>query len=317
MERDKHGFTLVELLVVIAIIGILVAMLLPAVQSAREAARRLQCANQLKQIGLALHSYHTAVSAFPPGVISQIASSKTSNCNIVGLPSQGGAPWSIHVLPFLEQQNRYDRFDFSGSFFGLKHTPVPTTNDAEQMQRNPSFECPSDPNSGRGWPNGNYVGVMGGGATPDCTGTGAYAGRVKFYNGIFHNNSRISIADVRDGTTNTFLVGETRYLELPAPSGGIWGATWSAGIWLHSHGESSLYTTLAAAHLPINGVDKDPNQVSTMGDQSRLFGSLHPGGCHFAMADGSVHFISQSIDLAVYQGLGARNDGLPIGGFSQ
>jgi len=105
-------------------------------------------------------------------------------------------------------------------------------------------------------------------------------------------------------------------MALPDPIGGAFGGTWSAGMWVHTVANSSSYTTLAAAYLPINSIDKNPAEVWTFEDQSRLFGSYHPGGCLFTMADGSVQFVSESIDLALYRALGARDDGLPTGGFT-
>jgi len=107
MQKRYRGFTLVELLVVIAIIGILVGLLLPAVQAARESARRIQCTNRLKQLGLANHNYHGAFGSFPPGVITQIQSSETDNCDVAGNPRQSGAPWSIYILPYLESTMVY------------------------------------------------------------------------------------------------------------------------------------------------------------------------------------------------------------------
>ena len=144
-RRTLHGFTLVELLVVIAIIGILIGLLLPAVQSAREAARRMQCSNQLKQLGLALHGYHTAHGVFPPGGITK---RPRTECLLKGSEStDGGAPWTVMILPYLEGTAQYEQYDFNKPFSSMHWTSTP--NRAVQFRPNAQFQCPTDPTSGR------------------------------------------------------------------------------------------------------------------------------------------------------------------------
>ena len=146
----RVGFTLVELLVVIAIIGVLIALLLPAVQSAREAARRTQCLNQMKQLALACLNYESQWKHFPAGVNSVIESSLDDNCNIIGTPHYnlgGYAPWTVSILPHLDEAARFDAFDQEQPFFG--HYPGSGTagnpNETEQLRVLEKVKCPSNP----------------------------------------------------------------------------------------------------------------------------------------------------------------------------
>ncbi len=309
-----RGFTLIELLVAMAIISVLIALLLPAVQSAREAARRSTCKNQLKQIGLALHNYHATSNLFPPGAVSRKPSSPTQNCSLVGATNTDSlAGWSVQILPYLDDAARYQSFDLNKAFFGLKHGPAPTPNDAAQLLVNTAFQCPSDPNSGLHSLT-SYFGVQGGGSSPDCTGGAGYIRRVFFYNGAFYNNSRIGFQNITDGTSSTVIVGETRYQQLLGPNPDFYG-TWASSVWLAGTpgASSSGYVTLAATLDGINSLPLNPAVDWTFEEQSRLFGSRHVGGCHFLFADGSVRFVSENIDVFLYRSLGARNDGQPLG----
>jgi len=325
IQNPKLGFTLVELLVVIAIIGILIALLLPAVQSAREAARRMQCSNNMRQLALALHNYHSARNVFPPEafVASTSCTPPTSTWR--------GAPWTVVVLPHLENTALYEQFHLDGPFYALGDYPTDTVhakNRVAQEIPNPRYQCPTDPNSGPDEPNTNYVACQGGGAESDavCRNWQSQNHRLFFDNGVIYRNSRVRIEDIRDGTSNTFLLGETRWW-CSGPANDHDGAftTWASSVrtattWSHPN-------TAAAAVDPINNplVDFDPLTLHSLqggpslliGTWGRAFGSHHPGGCHFAMADGSVHFLSESISQTVYRQLGARADGGPIGGFSQ
>ncbi|MCA9089676.1 MAG: DUF1559 domain-containing protein [Planctomycetaceae bacterium] len=147
----RPGFTLIELLVVIAIIAILIALLLPAVQQAREAARRSQCKNNLKQLGLALHNYHDTFNTFPPGGVSALAN---SNCNPTGgsEPANQGAPWTVLVLPYVDEAPRYNSFNFDTYFISFFNGYPPTSgyggsggNYTEQVRPCNRFQCPSEP----------------------------------------------------------------------------------------------------------------------------------------------------------------------------
>jgi prepilin-type N-terminal cleavage/methylation domain-containing protein len=311
----RQAFTLTELLVVFAIVSLLLALLLPAVQQAREAARRTECRSQLHQIGIALHNYHSTYNTLPPGVVTRRSASASSNCNLGGSANQDSfAPWTVLLLPYLDNSPLYFGFDLSGSFFGLKHPPAPAVNELPQIRRMPVFECPSDPNSGPRNASCSYFGVQGGGEKADCTATGIFSGRVFFYNGTFYNNSRTRLDAITDGTSQTAIVGETRYLQLEGFDPNFRG-TWASSAWTVSNGgaSSSCYVTLAAAMDTINSSAKDPSLDWTLDEQSRLFGSWHEGGCHFLLGDGSVRLVSENISRTVYHGLGARNDGYVIG----
>ena len=301
--RFRAGFTLIELLVVIAIIAVLLALLLPAVQQAREAARRSQFKNNLKQIGLALHNYHDTHLTFPPGYVSNHSrnSGSTSWCRWDGgapWDRLQGAPWTALILPQLEQRNLYEQFDFK----------VPWTNIGNTMSA-PNLDVivplsiwqgPSDPIFSEKELANSYWGVQGGGTVPDCANTACSpAGeRAHYTSGALYGGSRIRIADIRDGTTNVFLVGETRYGDSP------WGTS-------AKQDTCTLPRNIAGAQEQINLYPAPERGLFS----TRGFSSFHPGGAHFLMCDGSVHLVSENIHLATYQQLGQRDDNQPAGGF--
>jgi len=299
----RTGFTLIELLVVIAIIAILIALLLPAVQQAREAARRSQCKNNLKQIGLGLHNYHDLYNTFPPGAVMRFPDTTSTNwCRSTanGGGSFGGAPWTVLILPQIDQASIYNKLDFNEPF---STSSLPTTApNGDFIPYLPAYVCPSDPEMG-GQKSSNYVGASGGGAAPDCF---TSEGRNFYVNGILYTNSRTRIADITDGSTNVFLVGETRYNSLTPDGRPRWSASGKGGS------SNGLLQNLAGALEQINLFPI--SKRSTAGAVSQLFGSMHVGGCHFLMADGSVHFVSENIDLDTYRQLGIRADSAPVGG---
>jgi prepilin-type N-terminal cleavage/methylation domain-containing protein/prepilin-type processing-associated H-X9-DG protein len=365
MKRAR-GFTLVELLVVIAIIGVLIALLLPAVQSAREAGRRTQCANNMKQIALALHGFAESHTTFPAGCIGPQIKYVTNWCDAnIGVPyesSQGSttrAPWTVMILPHLEQANVFKQFDLTKGFTTTSHYPAGwTSNSAAPASYNsphpnhiawktpmPIYQCPSSLAAGDGTNYLNYMGVQGGGelntltgkpnnwpgsplngcATRPYTSPGSFGGvlvaqghRVFTLNGILFYNSQIGFGHIRDGASKTYLLGETRYIPTKPhrpPTGEAYGG-WASAIRFDLSGNPY---TMAAAVLPINGMPgsgeemRGPSVADMFGYMSQLFGSQHPGGCQFAMADGSVHFVTEDIDLAIYQQKAIRNDRLPYG----
>jgi prepilin-type N-terminal cleavage/methylation domain-containing protein len=316
-RRIPKAFTLVELLVVIAIIGILVGLLLPAVQAAREAARRMQCSNNVKQTALACHNYESTFKTFPPGGIVSYAPTTNvtaSNFCTVGL-NRTQAPWSVLILPFLEEGNLYNQFNFSLRFTGSSNIPGDTPNRELFALNMKKYQCPSDPNSQSSVNNSNYLGVQGGGpptgvgSAPCATQLGQ---RVFFQNGIIYVNSKTKIGYITDGTTNTFLIGESRYMPTPNMRADGFHAGWASSV--KADNAFAVPATFAAAVLAINAQARcgPPDCFQFV---SRLFGSQHTGGCMFGLADGSVQFVSQNIDINVYRQMAVRNDGLPIGSF--
>lgn len=276
-KRNSHGFTLIELLVVIAIIAVLIALLLPAVQQAREAARRTQCKNNLKQIGLALHNYHDAFQTFPPGYIANANTSQTT-------PGWG---WCSMLLPYLDQTPLYNQLNFNLPVEAPSNRPASST-------RIPMFLCPSDLYTGGTFnitsDPANSVVVMP--ASPSsyagCTGNDAsdVDDRTTGGNGVLFRNSRVRFADIRDGTTNTIAVGERSWSQ----TNGVWIGTPNNG--LIRAGQKNPFAPLAEpatygvlAHCHWINILTDPD--GGMDDYS----SLHIGGAHALFCDGSVRFL--------------------------
>jgi len=311
MKRSlEKAFTLVELLVVIAIIGVLVALLLPAVQAAREAARRSSCSNKLKQIGLALHNFHDVYGNFPEG------SSSTDNLNFSDADwcskysaSNARAGWTVKILPYLEGNNQYEQFELGGMFTSSSNVPGTTANNNQFNSSNPSYTCPSDPAAG---PNSNYLsymGVQGGGATPACSNQGGQ--RVFYRNGVLYHNETSRFASITDGSSNVYLVGESKYVLAKGGRTDNIHCSWASGSKLDSYGSP---LTCAAAKEQINSIAGGGADQDTLNIMTRLFGSWHPGGCQFVYGDASVHFVPETIDLNIYRQRAIRDDGLPVGG---
>ncbi len=357
--RKQRGFTLIELLVVIAIIAILIALLLPAVQQAREAARRTQCKNNMKQLALALHNYHDTFLTFPSGGVvygewnanvsgSAMYDSNTAPCPCSSLSGNdgeaNGLPWSVMILPYIEDGNRYQLFDPTqnpanshgthsiGNEGGPPSDPTNTAgylNMPQWLLQNSKFQCPSDPGSSDGVNNSNYMGVQGGGApgSPEatfCVGSGSKIDHRIMQNGCLFWNSKIDIGKISDGTSNTYLLGESKYMITPAGSRNTTRAGWASSI----RTDTSCHpVTLVGAVLQTNSA---PDSGSKRGGwvaaapssprdarliSSSMFGSEHTGGAHVALADGSVRFISENMAIATHWALGARDDGNVIGEF--
>ncbi|TWT38516.1 DUF1559 domain-containing protein [Blastopirellula retiformator] len=312
--RIRRAFTLVELLVVIAIIGVLIALLLPAVQQAREAARRMDCSNHLKQIGLALHNHHDTYGHFPPGVRNTNSPNYSSSnwCSSTGANADAREPWTVAILPFLEQQNRYDLFDLDGAFTASSNVPGVTANNTQFRLANSAYQCPSDPGSRDDWPTTSYYGVQGGGPAADESCSTQSGNRVFYRNGVLYFNSKTNFRDMLDGSSNTFMVGETKYCLTPTGRSDGIHTGWATGSKTDPYGSPYV---LAAARDQINSNPNVGLKHDTLNIMTKLFGSYHPGGCFFLLGDGSVHFVAETIDLATYRALGKVDDGLPVGGF--
>jgi len=311
MARSSRfrGFTLVELLVVIAIIGVLVALLLPAVQAAREAARRTKCSNSLRQLALACHNYHDTLGTLPSGGINTNTTSTTTTdwCS-KGSTAETRAPWSVLLLPYIEETNLYDKFDFGKQFTSSSNVPGPAPNDALFKLNNSKFQCPSDPNSSKAINNTNYFAVQGGGPTPACSTQGGV--RVFYLNGVMFWRSGLNLAAITDGTSNTYMLGESKYCLTPTGRADTFHVGWSSGMKSDAFGAPLI---CAAAKEQPNSIKQHGGNTDTLGIQTRLFGSFHPAGLHMAMADGSVSFVSNTINLSMHQQMAIRDDGLPVG----
>ena len=323
--RASKGFTLIELLVVIAIIAVLVALLLPAVQQAREAARRSQCKNNLKQLGLALHNYHDVHQTFPPGYVDMRG--HAGNNWTASNDNHGHWAWSAFLLPFLELSAIYDVANVGNA------TPVQAfSNHTQAMQGRPAvFVCPTDaqapklhPMVGKGLLGGqssppdntylavpvtNYLGVNGNTNVRMYFGNGNGRDGTLGAIGAFYRDSKVRMRDIVDGTSNTFLIGERAYRlnKIDRFAGMLYvvrdrdgsgpAASDTTGGLDNSQG---LVTIVGSSLWPINHSLPDSNSTRF----NPAFSSLHKGGAHFLLADGSVRFVSENIELrnAAYGG---------------
>jgi len=273
----RRGFTLIELLVVIAIISVLIALLVPAVQRVREAASRTQCYNNLKQIGLGLHSYHDRLKTFPHGYLSQV--------DAAGEEVGPGWGWGSYLLDDLEQSNLKRQINLG---LDIQHA----SNATPRNQMLSIFLCPSDDFIGTFTPpgasvsiaHGNYVAMFGDFEIEDNPAKG---------NGMFFRNSRIRFADVTDGTSNTLMIGER--------SSNLSKATWTG-----------VLSGLEEAQALVLGVaDHPPNHE--LAQHAEDFWSRHPMGVNFVFADGSVRPITNSIPQHIWQALSTRAGGEAVG----
>jgi prepilin-type N-terminal cleavage/methylation domain-containing protein len=310
MKRHRSGFTLIELLVVIAIIAILIALLLPAVQQAREAARRTQCRNNLKQIGLALHNYHDAHGVLPPGSINR------NNMSV-----------HAHLLPQLDQAPLYNLVCFDMSYNHMM-------NDVPRNTHLPAFLCASDSDDLPGSLGGrnNYYanqgfGILWGGVPPTNPNNRNFG--MPPSNGLFFNNSKIGFRDMRDGASNTAMFSEKvkgdgsngiSTIESDTFQPGTFPATPDEALrdcraldpadlgnqgysnvgapWLQAYHSTTYYYHVAP-----------PNDRSCMFPPGRIMttaNSFHEGGVHLLLGDGAVRFVSENVHLPTWRALGTR-----------
>lgn len=296
MKTNSRGFTLIELLVVAAIFGILIALLLPAVHAARESARRAGCANNLRQIGLALSTYHEARGSFPMGYVAA--------SDLIPYVTSPGWGWAAMTLPHLEQGSLFDSSNFS--------LPIEVAaNHTSRITAVAAYICPADRNHGLyvakqadGTPVGDfhtnsYAGCYGAGLEiDDQPGAG---------NGLFFRNAVVRIVDVRDGTSSTIAVGERGacLVKTPwagTPLGAVSTFTPTSQLAAYAEGAVGRGAELVVAHV----TEVNFNAPGTGPDN---FYSPHPIGGNFLFADGSVRFVRDTIDLGVLRALCTRDQG--------
>ena len=310
-EKRRRGFTLIELLVVIAIIAVLIALLLPAVQQAREAARRTQCKNNLKQLGLAMHNYHDTLNVFPFGW------------------DELETGWHAMILPQLEQSGLYGTLIWQENGLGNWNAAgSPNLTACEKLIV--AFRCPSmavpehlDNEGIPGRSPVSYRAVASSiAASDDASTIPAGSGTTvaleqATHDGMFFGCSSISLRDVIDGTSNTIMIGESYtdpnyvkdgqsmdYWQIGSPQTGTWVLGGIGG---------TEYSELVGSTFGRINSRRDPAVNGVIMEMS--FGSWHVGGAHFTLADGSVKFISDSVDLTLYRKLATRAGGEVVGEF--
>ena len=342
----RQGFTLIELLVVIAIIAILIALLLPAVQQAREAARRTQCKNNMKQLGLALHNYHDSFNVFPPGTVNgrtltgANGPDNPNGANGVGPggPDGGraiGGPWIAFLLAHLDRTP-----DYNGFVTIANERPEVVDWFGNGTYRNQGITvgyemidvmtCPSHPLRKERLQNGTGMEDLARGNYAACYGRGR-SGQVYTMNntigGLFGTNSKYRMRDVVDGTTNTIAFSELKYRAFKGVGSHAEATTRDTrGTWAYGVMGANIFCTLNGPNSTVPdgpwGCRTAPAEGmpciqvgSPFSEIHSAARSYHVGGVHGTMADGSVRFFSDNIDLNTWQGLGSRNGNELLGEF--
>jgi prepilin-type N-terminal cleavage/methylation domain-containing protein/prepilin-type processing-associated H-X9-DG protein len=298
----RGGFTLLELLVAITVVGLLIALLLPAIQAARESARRTQCASNLKQLGLALMSYHAQRRSFPAGY--------TSGSSSTGVETGPGWGWAARSLPFLEQSTLWNSIDF--------RQPIESTVKTKRSELIPNLLCPANELTRPTWPAemrdaaGNPMSLIC--SVAFCAYVGMYGSTddPPLGDGIFFRNSHVRFQDITDGTSQTIAVGERAYL--------LGNATWVGAVTGASMFPDSYDHTIAVPHLKPSsamvlshaGLGNGPNSPTSELNQ---FYSLHGTGVNFVFADGHVVFLPETIDYLVYRAMSTRAGGEGVRSF--
>jgi prepilin-type N-terminal cleavage/methylation domain-containing protein/prepilin-type processing-associated H-X9-DG protein len=316
MRTSNRGFTLVELLVVIAIIGILVALLLPAVQAAREAARRMSCGNNLKQFGIAMHNYHDTYKVLPPAGIHKIN----------GLGADGGSTsygpnWAIMLLPFYEQAPLHDQYSFEGTLRARENPQV-------VMTRLEVHQCPSDEYT-EPWDNSSVLFARGNYGVNCGAGNGFSTGDfrdIRRERGPFHIGMHFGakLADVKDGTSNTAMLAELLSGVIVADRRGVWayptGSYFSGGskksdydpdIYLLPNGtalDNNKCDRPNTCPAGIEATDRQMRCISGTADPFVTSRSNHPGGVQVCLADGSVRFVADQISMSEWLAMLAMRD---------
>lgn len=320
--RRQRGFTLVELLVVIAIIGILVALLLPAVQAAREAARRTQCQNNLKQMGLGILNYESSYKHFPPGKVN------SGSCTTAGFPNYyAGQPGGIvhnhtgfvFILPFIEQTPLYQMYDFNfpscnsnwqGNTLASGGLPSGHNNTIVVGTKLQIYSCPADvdpvveneagngPYSRQNARRSNYLFSAGQHTEYDHPNVNNTS-----YVGAFGHNSRTKIGEIKDGTSNTIAIGESVQLKDGYGTAAVFGPYWGSG----THTSSTGYTPAGAPNFHINGPFNPACKTGGNCAYAWGYSSHHAGGgANFLLCDGSVRLLSQTMSYPIFYAMNTK-----------
>ncbi|HVJ66487.1 MAG TPA: DUF1559 domain-containing protein [Caulifigura sp.] len=335
---SRRGFTLIELLVVIAIIAILIALLLPAVQQAREAARRTQCKNNLKQIGLGLHNYESTYRVFPIGYLDVMSTNAAVK--------DGGWSWDAYLLPYIDQAPLYNSLNFNYHPFGTGADPA-GNNVRGVATPLAAFKCPSDlkpatrpinqanANGTSALATTSYAGNIGAFDGDPCDNSGVYVQVPTRNNGLLIVNQPHRISDVTDGTSNVIAVGEIYWQPQITVGTTNYGSERNFQFGnVTTAGGPNCNQVGPATNGPFNhlrSTRKKLNGPLIGGDVHRAYHSLHTGGAQFLLTDGSVRFISENIDhtntnigandsnlngpYGNYQRLAGINDGQVVGEF--
>lgn len=326
MRRLRHGFTLIELLVVIAIIAILIALLLPAVQQAREAARRTECKNNLKQMGIALHNYHDIHSIFPPALLN---SGRYNNAT-VAKPILNTTGWAL-LLPQMEQNNLAESIDFNlpsceSNAYGHAMAGSSAPNQPWVTQKVDVLECPSHPFAGdTSSSTSTYYAREGARRTSYLFASGVFTDynanyevyKTDIRQGMFGNNGAARMGDVIDGLSNTIAIGEAHGGPRPhrySTHYGPWGLT---GTHTCCHGRVVSNSTTAVAQSNFDpylnyNVNGNHNGDPAVGPYAWTFSSTHPGGAQFLLGDGSCRFISETVNYRNFALMNYVRDGQVI-----
>lgn len=331
MRKHRLGFTLIELLVVIAIIAILIALLLPAVQQAREAARRTQCKNNLKQFGLAFHNYHDTHDVFPYGHQQELYAGQTKRRDC----------WFQRVLPFLDQAPLYNLYEGYPAVNAYEGEYIHRITNRSIVGPVPAGSCPSDPNAPGIGGNGGLTAFQSNYAV--CAGVGQLSGMVidpvtrlmsvtnmntvgNTGTGLFFQNSKTGFRTCTDGASNTLLVSEGVIRNNAVGAWGELGGHWGGaphGSFGFSTAEppntsvaDRVYSCKATVYIAApNAAPCENGNAGGLAGRWNFARSFHVGGVQCTMADGSVRFISTNIDRQTWMKLGVYNDGLTVGEF--
>jgi len=345
-SRNRTGLSVMEVVVTILILLVLAALLLPNVRRSREAAKRSQCKNRLKQIGVALHNYHDLHNTFPPGWIAAETPANSS-----------GFGWGFHILPFIDQAPLFKKFDSKQRLADARSGNAELASTELTVYRCASDErvAQASSRSGASLGSANYVANFGVGIPATYSNTADSHGKLvdaKYLQGMFGPNSSVKIQDVKDGMSNVVLVGERRLLKESAewPIGkedGAFTSYWAGIPDINSVSPLAIVATATGGQVELNG---ENDQLPTTGNLTAVtspeerkslpyfainknvrlgvplsganndtvtagYSSWHTGGCQMIFGDGSARFISENIDSTIYTNLMRRSDGATLGDF--